>query len=118
MVRTATSCPCRRRSRRRAGRWSIDPAIRAEIEAAGQDRPSSARSPAEHRALQRRVRVSPTDHLVSEAIYLWDLDGNELVEYGAGLRSVTLGHCHPVVDDAVREAMHTVDEVRSKGPAA
>lgn len=28
------------------------------------------------RALQRRVQVSPTDHLVSEAIYLWDLDGN------------------------------------------
>jgi catechol 2,3-dioxygenase len=28
------------------------------------------------RALQRRIRVSPTDHLVSEAIYLWDLDGN------------------------------------------
>ena len=28
------------------------------------------------RALQRRVRVSPTDHLVSEAIYLWDFDGN------------------------------------------
>jgi catechol 2,3-dioxygenase len=28
------------------------------------------------RALQRHVRVSPTDHLVSEAIYLWDYDGN------------------------------------------
>jgi catechol 2,3-dioxygenase len=28
------------------------------------------------RALQREVRISPTDHLVSEAIYLWDLDGN------------------------------------------
>src|SRR6185437_8038986 len=28
------------------------------------------------RALQRQVRISPTDHLVSEAIYLWDLDGN------------------------------------------
>ena len=28
------------------------------------------------RALQRDVRISPTDHLVSEAIYLWDLDGN------------------------------------------
>jgi catechol 2,3-dioxygenase len=28
------------------------------------------------RALQRRVRISPTDHLVSEAIYLWDFDGN------------------------------------------
>ena len=28
------------------------------------------------RALQRGVDISPTDHLVSEAIYLWDLDGN------------------------------------------
>lgn len=28
------------------------------------------------RALQRGVRIAPTDHLVSEAIYLWDHDGN------------------------------------------
>ncbi len=28
------------------------------------------------RALQRNARIAPTDHLVSEAIYLWDLDGN------------------------------------------
>lgn len=28
------------------------------------------------RALQRRVRIAPTDHLVSEAVYLWDFDGN------------------------------------------
>ena len=28
------------------------------------------------RALQHRTRISPTDHLVSEAIYLWDADGN------------------------------------------
>ncbi len=28
------------------------------------------------RALQRNVRIGPTDHLVSEAIYLWDPDGN------------------------------------------
>lgn len=28
------------------------------------------------RALQRNIRISPTDHLVSEAIYLWDGDGN------------------------------------------
>lgn len=41
---------------RRAGRWSIDPAVRAEAEAAGQDIPSSARSATEHRALQRRFR--------------------------------------------------------------
>lgn len=28
------------------------------------------------RALTRNVRIAPTDHLVSEAIYLWDFDGN------------------------------------------
>ncbi|HEV7277135.1 MAG TPA: VOC family protein [Devosiaceae bacterium] len=28
------------------------------------------------RAVQRGVQASPTDHLVSEAIYLWDADGN------------------------------------------
>lgn len=28
------------------------------------------------RAISKRVEVSPTDHLVSEAIYLWDRDGN------------------------------------------
>lgn len=29
-----------------------------------------------NRAIAARVRVSPTDHLVSEALYLWDHDGN------------------------------------------
>ncbi len=28
------------------------------------------------RAMQRRVGIAPTDHLVSEAIYAWDTDGN------------------------------------------
>lgn len=28
------------------------------------------------RALKKNVQISPTDHLVSEAVYLWDLDGN------------------------------------------
>lgn len=29
-----------------------------------------------YRAIHHKVRISPTDHLVSEALYLWDLDGN------------------------------------------
>ena len=29
-----------------------------------------------NRAITARIRISPTDHLVSEALYLWDLDGN------------------------------------------
>jgi glutamate-1-semialdehyde 2,1-aminomutase len=36
---------------------------------------------------------------------VWDADGNEFVEYGMGLRSVTLGHAYPAVVEAVREAL-------------
>ena len=32
---------------------------------------------------------------------VWDVDGREFVEYGSGLRSVTLGHAHPAVVEAV-----------------
>jgi glutamate-1-semialdehyde 2,1-aminomutase len=35
----------------------------------------------------------------------WDVDGNEYIEYGMGLRSVTLGHAYPPVVDAVRESL-------------
>ena len=34
--------------------------------------------------------------------HVWDVDGNEYIEYGAGLRSVSLGHAHPRVIEAVR----------------
>jgi glutamate-1-semialdehyde 2,1-aminomutase len=34
--------------------------------------------------------------------HVWDVDGNEFVEYGSGLRSVSLGHAHPRVVEAVR----------------
>ncbi|HEX2132762.1 MAG TPA: glutamate-1-semialdehyde 2,1-aminomutase [Actinophytocola sp.] len=34
--------------------------------------------------------------------HVWDVDGHEYVEYGSGLRSVSLGHAHPRVIEAVR----------------
>ncbi|MEV0803780.1 glutamate-1-semialdehyde 2,1-aminomutase [Kribbella sp. NPDC050281] len=34
--------------------------------------------------------------------HVWDADGNEYVEYGSGLRAVSLGHAHPAVLEAVR----------------
>ena len=37
--------------------------------------------------------------------HVWDVDGNEYVEYGSGLRAVTLGHAHPRVVEAVRDAL-------------
>lgn len=36
---------------------------------------------------------------------VWDIDGNEFVEYGAGVRSITLGHGYKPVCDAAYRAM-------------
>ncbi|MCT2590674.1 glutamate-1-semialdehyde 2,1-aminomutase [Streptomyces sp. N2-109] len=37
--------------------------------------------------------------------HVWDIDGNRYVEYGSGLRSVSLGHAHPRVIQAVRREL-------------
>ena len=45
--------------------------------------------------------------------HVWDVDGNEFVEYGAGLRSVILGHAHPTVVEAVAATLaHGTNFVR------
>jgi glutamate-1-semialdehyde 2,1-aminomutase len=36
---------------------------------------------------------------------VWDVDGNEFIEYNMGLRSVTLGHAYPEVVKAAEEAI-------------
>lgn len=37
--------------------------------------------------------------------HVWDVDGNEFIEYGMGLRSVTLGHAYPQVVEAAARQM-------------
>ena len=37
--------------------------------------------------------------------HVWDVDGNEYIEYGTGLRAVSLGHAHPRVVEAVRREL-------------
>ncbi|MEM7068648.1 MAG: glutamate-1-semialdehyde 2,1-aminomutase [Pseudomonadota bacterium] len=37
--------------------------------------------------------------------HVWDIDGNEYIEYGMGCRAVTLGHAYPRVIDAVRREL-------------
>jgi glutamate-1-semialdehyde 2,1-aminomutase len=36
---------------------------------------------------------------------VWDVDGNSYIEYGSGLRSVSLGHAHPRVTEAVTKQL-------------
>ncbi len=38
--------------------------------------------------------------------HVWDVDGNEFIEYGMGCRAVTLGHAHPRVVEAVTRELH------------
>jgi glutamate-1-semialdehyde 2,1-aminomutase len=37
--------------------------------------------------------------------HVWDVDGNEFIEYGMGIRAVTLGHAYPPVVEAAHRQM-------------
>ena len=37
--------------------------------------------------------------------HVWDVDGHEYIEYGSGLRAVSLGHAHPRVVEAVQREL-------------
>jgi glutamate-1-semialdehyde 2,1-aminomutase len=51
-----------------------------------------------------------------EGCHVWDVDGNEFIEYGMGLRAVTLGHGYrPVIDAAYRAMLQGMNFTR---PAA
>ncbi len=58
-------------------------------------------------------QVSPgfIDH--GKGCHVWDVDGNEFIEYGMGLRSVTLGHAYErVVEAAYRQMQQGINFVR------
>ena len=48
--------------------------------------------------------------------HVWDVDGNEFIEYGAGLRSVTLGHGYASVVEAAARAMRDGTNFVRPGP--
>ncbi len=50
--------------------------------------------------------LSPGFIARGEGCHVWDIDGNEYIEYGMGLRSVTLGHGYgPVVEAAYKQML-------------
>jgi len=60
----------------------------------------------EHIPTQKEM-ISTLSYIVrGEGCRVWDADGNEFIEYGMGLRSVTLGHAYkPVVDVAYKQML-------------
>jgi glutamate-1-semialdehyde 2,1-aminomutase len=60
--------------------------------------------------------LAPAYLVRGRGCHVWDVDGNEFIEYGMGLRAVTLGHAYPpVVEAASRQMQHGVNFTR---PAA
>ncbi|MFN0051039.1 MAG: aminotransferase class III-fold pyridoxal phosphate-dependent enzyme, partial [Planctomycetales bacterium] len=47
--------------------------------------------------------VSPVYAARAQGARLWDVDGNEYIDWASGILAIILGYCEPVVDDAVRE---------------
>jgi acetylornithine/N-succinyldiaminopimelate aminotransferase len=65
----------------------------------------------EERYLMRTYARAPIDFVRGEGARLWDSEGNEYLDFLAGISVCTVGHCNPAVVDAVREQagklMHT-----------
>jgi glutamate-1-semialdehyde 2,1-aminomutase len=56
---------------------------------------------------------SPAFIVRGAGCHVWDMDGNEFIEYGMGLRAVTLGHAFPpVVEAAARHLQFGTNFVR------
>src|SRR4051812_8835160 len=45
----------------------------------------------------------PVEFVRGEGARLWDADGNEYLDFLCGISVTSLGHCHPLIVDAVRE---------------
>ena len=49
--------------------------------------------------------IAPAFIVKGKGCHVWDIDGNEFIEYGMGLRAVTLGHAYPPVVEAAYRQM-------------
>lgn len=57
--------------------------------------------------------MSPGFIMRGEGCHVWDPDGNEFIEYGMGLRSVTLGHgFKPVIEAAYQQMLQGINFTR------
>jgi glutamate-1-semialdehyde 2,1-aminomutase len=57
--------------------------------------------------------LAPGFLVKGKGCHVWDLDGNEFIEYGMGLRAVTLGHAYePVVEAAYRQMLQGINFTR------
>jgi len=63
-------------------------------------------------------RRTPLVLVRGEGVRVWDSDGREYLDFTSGIAVTGLGHCHPVVTGAIREAAATVVHVSNLYHAA
>ncbi len=71
---------------------------------------------AELQELEREYAIgtyvrNPVQFVRGEGCRLWDSDGNEYLDFLAGISVLNVGHCHPRVVQAVREQVGTLTHV-------
>jgi glutamate-1-semialdehyde 2,1-aminomutase len=59
---------------------------------------------------------APAFIVKGKGCHVWDVDGNEFIEYGMGLRAVTLGHAYPPVVEAAYSQMLLGDNFTRPSP--
>jgi len=62
----------------------------------------------EHKYLMHTVERTPVTLVRGEGARVWDEDGREYLDFVGGWAVNSLGHCHPVVAEAVTEQVHTL----------
>ncbi len=49
--------------------------------------------------------IAPKYLIRGDGSHVWDVDGNEFIDYNMGIGPISLGYCYPNVDDAIREQL-------------
>jgi acetylornithine/N-succinyldiaminopimelate aminotransferase len=62
----------------------------------------------EERWVMQTYPRAPVQFVRGEGARLWDSDGNEYLDFLAGISVCSAGHCHPAVVEAVREQVGTL----------
>ena len=62
----------------------------------------------DHEHVMQTYGRQPVAFVRGEGTRLWDSEGKEYVDFLAGLATVSLGHAHPVVADAIAEQARTL----------
>jgi glutamate-1-semialdehyde aminotransferase len=49
--------------------------------------------------------IAPKYLLKGKGSHVWDVDGNEYIDYNMGIGPLSLGYAHPMVDEAIRQQL-------------